>query len=463
MRSYPRAPRAVLAWRFALPVAMRPVLSLVALLALAACATADVSGPGSPASPAASLAPLPQAPVIYEVFVRSLTPEGTIRAATTRLDSIRALGVDVVWLMPIHPVGELNRKGRLGSPYAVRDYRGVDPALGTVDDVRAFVGAAHTRGLRVILDWVANHTAPDHPWVTSHPEWYTAGPGGERPVPPAGTDWIDVADLDFSAPGLARAMTDEMAFWVRDVGVDGFRCDIAASVPEAFWTPALAELKLIRPDLFVLAEAEEPWLGRAGFDASYGWATYGALKTVWQTGDPAPFVAAALAEQATPPTAAPMHFITNHDETSWDKAAVELWGGPAGMRAAMAAAYGLGGATLIYNGQEAAAPQRMNLFEDETVSYAGPSLRADLARWAEIRRAYPVLVSGRTEALDVAGAIAYTRTLGPSLAVVVVNPTAEARRVSLPVPLDGLTDAFGRGVAERRVSLEPYGFRVFVR
>ena len=452
---------------------MRLAASLLALLTLAACATApaEVAAPAAPATTRAGVPPglpsglgsLPAAPVIYEVFVRSLTPEGTIRSAATRLDSIRALGVDVVWLMPTTPVGVLNRKGRLGSPYAVRDYRGVDPLLGTVDDMRVFVEAAHARGLRVILDWVANHTAPDHAWVTAHPEWYTAGPGGERPVPPAGTDWIDVADLDYSAPGLARAMTDEMAFWVRDVGVDGFRCDVAGSVPEAFWTPALAELKRIRPDLFVLAEAEEPWLGRAGFDASYAWRAYGALKGVWQTGDPAPFLAAALAEQATPPTAAPMHFVTNHDETSWDKAAVELWGGPQGMRAAMAAAYGLGGATLIYNGQEAAAPQRLNLFEDETVSYAGPSLRADLARWAEIRRAHPVLVSGRTEPLDVAGAIAYTRALGESFAVVLVNPTAEVRRVSLPVPLDNLVDAFGRGVAERRVDLEPYGFRVFVR
>ncbi|HEX8385358.1 MAG TPA: alpha-amylase family glycosyl hydrolase, partial [Rubricoccaceae bacterium] len=282
---------------------------LSALAVLAACSAPSTGVSGDPAPlPASATAP----PVIYEVFVRSFTPEGTLRAATARLDSVRALGVDVVWLMPVYPVGELNRKGRLGSPYAVRDTRGVDPRLGTLDDLRAFVDAAHGRGMRVVLDWVANHTAPDHRWVSEHPEWYTAGPAGERPVPPVGTDWFDVADLDYAAPGLAEAMAAELAFWVREVGVDGFRCDVAGMVPETFWTPTLAGLRTLKPGLFVLAEGDDAWLGRAGFDASYSWATYHGLKTAWETGDAGPFLAAALAEQSAPPTAAPMHFITNH-------------------------------------------------------------------------------------------------------------------------------------------------------
>ena len=442
---------------------MRFVL-LALCLAASACATAPPAPSSSPSSPAAPLvtASRTTTPVIYEVFVRSFTPGGTLRAATARLDSVAALGVDVVWLMPVQPNGELNRKGRLGSPYAIRDYTAVDPRLGTVDDFRAFVDAAHARGLRVILDWVGNHTAPDHPWVSEHPEWYTAGPDGTRPVPPAGTDWVDTADLDFAAPGLARAMTDAMAFWVRETGLDGFRCDVAGQVPEGFWTPALAELRRIRPGLFVLAEGNDAWLGRTGFDASYSWDTYNALKAAWTSGDGAAFVASAIAEQDAPPTAAPMHFITNHDETSWDRAAVELWRGPDGMRAAMAAAYGLGGTALIYNGQEAAAPQRMNLFEDETADYSGPDLRPNIARWAALRAAHPALVRGRTAALAVPGVIAYSRTLGDSRAVVVVNPSAEARSVAMPATALGLTDAFGGGPATTRLALAPYGFRVFV-
>ena len=432
---------------------------LALCLAASAC-TSAVPAPPAAAPPSTRLA---AAPVIYEVFVRSFTREGTLRAATARLDSVAALGVDVVWLMPVQPNGELNRKGRLGSPYAVRDYTAVDPRLGTMDDFRGFVDAAHARGLRVILDWVANHTAPDHPWVAAHPEWYTAGPDGARPVPPAGTDWTDTGDLDYAAPGLAAAMTAEMAFWLRETGLDGFRCDVAGMVPETFWTPALAALRAVHPPLFVLAEGNDPWLGRAGFDASYSWDTYNALKAAWTSGDGAGFVAAALAEQAAPPTAAPMHFVTNHDETSWDRAAVELWRGPDGMRAAMAAVYGLGGAMLIYNGQEAAAPQRMNLFESETVDYSGPDLRPDIARWAALRRAHPALARGRTAALDVPGAVAYSRTLGDDRAAVVVNPSADARTVALPASLLGLTDALGHGPATRSVALAPYGVRVFVR
>ncbi|HEX8298758.1 MAG TPA: alpha-amylase family glycosyl hydrolase, partial [Rubricoccaceae bacterium] len=416
--------------------------ALAAVLGSSALAGCSVRPPAD-GTPAATAGP----PVVYEVFVRSFTPAGTLRAATARLDSVAALGVDVVWLMPIQPNGELNRKGRLGSPYAVRDYTAVDPRLGTMDDFRAFVDAAHARGLRVILDWVANHTAPDHAWVTEHPEWYTAGADGTRPVPPSGTDWIDTADLDYGASGLAEAMTAEMAFWLREADVDGFRCDVAGMVPEAFWATTLPALRTLKPGIFLLAEGEDAWLGRTGFDASYSWPTYNALKAAWTSGDGAGFVAAALAEQDAPPTAAPMHFITNHDETSWDRAAVDLWRGPDGMRAAMAAAYGLGGTLLIYNGQEAAAPQRMNLFEDETVDFGGPNLRPDIARWAALRAAHPVLVSGRTEPLGVDGAIAYTRTLGDARAVVVVNPSAETRRVVLPAAVDGLTDAFGSGPA----------------
>ena len=439
----------------------RPLLALC----LAATAWASACAPAPPAAvPAAppGATSLTAAPVIYEVFVRSFTPDGTLRAATARLDSVAALGVDVVWLMPIQPNGVLNRKGRLGSPYAIRDYTAVDERLGTMDDFRAFVDAAHARGMRVVLDWVANHTAPDHAWVSAHPEWYTAGADGARPVPPAGTDWIDTADLDYAAPELAAAMTAEMAFWLRETKLDGFRCDVAGMVPETFWTPALAALREINPELFVLAEGNDAWLGRAGFDASYSWDTYNALKAAWTSGDGAAFVAAALAEQAAPPTAAPMHFVTNHDETSWDRAAVELWRGPDGMRAAMAAVYGLGGSILIYNGQEAAAPQRMNLFEDETVDYSGPDLRPDIARWSSLRRAHPALVRGRTAALGVPGAIAYSRTLGAERAVVVVNPSAEARTVALPETVLGLTDAFGHGPATARLALAPYGFRVFV-
>ena len=441
-----------------MPLRLALVLSA---LALAACA-----GP----EPRRDAAVPPRAPAqtsIYEVFVRSATPEGTLPAAQGRLDSLQALGVEVVWLMPIHPVGEARRKGRLGSPYAVRDYRAVDPALGSLGDLRAFVDAAHARGMRVILDWVANHTAWDHAWVAEHPAWYTAGPGGARPVAPEGTDWTDVADLDYAAPGLAGAMTAEMLFWVREAGVDGFRFDVAGMVPSAFWAEALPALEAAGATLF-LAEWGAPAELDAPFDLFYGWGTYGALKEVWQSGEAQPFVDAVLAEEAAGGAARFMHFVTNHDETSWDAAAVELWGGAGGMRAAMSAMYGLPGATLVYNGQEAAAPQRLNLFEDETVRYDGPNLRPWIRRWAELREAHPALARGRVaSAMQPASpaVIAYVASDAAERALVLVNPTGIEQLWTLPPGLASFldqADRLGGPAAAGTVLLEPYGSRLFV-
>ena len=430
-------------------------LVLLVSVALSACASPSPSAPAAPDRDAD--------PAIYEMFVRSATPEGTLRAAQARLSELDALGIDVVWLMPIHPIGEVDRKGRLGSPYAVRDYRGVDPAIGTVDDVRAFVDAAHGLGMMVILDWVANHTAPDHAWVAEHPGWYTERDGA-RPVPPADTDWWDVADLDYSADGLADAMIADMAFWV-DLGVDGFRCDVAGLVPRAFWERAIGELRdrAAPRELFWLAEWGEDWTLDAGFDARYGWDSYGALKTVWQTGDAAPFLDAVGDERP----GGSMHFITNHDETSWDAAAVDLWRGPDGMRAAMAAMYALPGPTLVYNGQEAAAPERLNLFEDETVSYDGPDLRPAIERWLALRDAHAVLRDGavRSAVRDGSPVIAYTRAGDAERALVLANPTAEPQTWTLPPELAafvGAPDRLGGEAAAQTITLGAYGSRLFI-
>ncbi len=439
---------------------MRLLLTLAALVAVAGCAPRVPV----PAAHAPLATPLPASPVLYEAFVRSLTPEGTLAAATARLDSIRALGTDVVWLMPVHPVGERDRKGRLGSPYAVRDYRGVDPALGTVADVRALTARAHALGMRVILDWVANHTAADHPWVDAHPDWYTAAADGSRPTPPAGTDWTDVADLDYAAPALHDAMLGEMRFWVREAGVDGFRCDVAEMVPDAFWARAIPALRADGATFF-LAEGNTPALHAAGFDATYAWPVYTALKAVWAGADPSVLADAIAAEERDfPPGALRMHFATNHDETSWDAAAVDLWGGAAGLRAATVVAFTLPGAPLVYNGQEASAPQRLNLFEDETVDFSGPSLRGLIARLAALRRDVPALAHGRTRAVDVPGVIAYARESGGTRLLVLVNPSPEPRAAALPPgeALDGLADALGAGAATRTVGLDGHGVRVFV-
>ena len=212
---------------------------------------------------------------IYQLNVRQFSAEGTFRAAETQLPHIKALNVDIIWLMPIHPIGEKNRKGSLGSPYSVKDYYGVNPEFGTLDDLKHFIATAHHLGLKVILDWVPNHTAWDNPLAVQHPDWYQHDwKGNFRPT--AWFDWADIINLDYRSPGLRKYMTDVMKYWVRDVDVDGYRCDVAGFVPVDFWNNLRKELDAIKP-VFMLAEWESRDLHAQAFDMTYAWSWYEAL------------------------------------------------------------------------------------------------------------------------------------------------------------------------------------------
>ncbi|MGD8867747.1 MAG: alpha-amylase family glycosyl hydrolase, partial [Gemmatimonadales bacterium] len=206
---------------------------------------------------------------IYELNTRQFTPEGTFAAAMAHLPGLKQLGVDIIWLMPIHKIGQLNRKGSLGSPYSVKDYYSVNPEFGSFDDLKRFVNAAHELGMHVILDWVANHTAWDNVLVREHPEWYERDWKGDfRPTP--WWDWSDIIDLDYQQEGLRRYMTEAMKYWVREADVDGFRCDVAGFVPVDFWNNVRRELDAIKP-IFMLAEWESRDLHAEAFDATYAW------------------------------------------------------------------------------------------------------------------------------------------------------------------------------------------------
>jgi glycosidase len=189
--------------------------------------------------------------VIYQINTRQFTEEGTFRAAQEQLPRLAELGVDILWVMPIHPIGEQNRKGTLGSPYSVRDYYGVNPEFGTLEDLKAFVDEAHRLGMHVILDWVANHTAWDNALVTEHPDWYERDWNGAFMSTPY-WDWTDIIDLDYDSPGLRQYMTEAMVYWVREAGIDGFRADVAGYVPLDFWENVRRELEAIKP-VFMLA------------------------------------------------------------------------------------------------------------------------------------------------------------------------------------------------------------------
>ena len=305
--------------------------------------------------------------VIYQINTRQFTREGTFRAAMRELPRLKALGVDILWLMPIHPIGVQNRKGTLGSPYSIRDYYGVNPEFGSKEDFRAFVEAAHAQGMHVILDWVANHSAWDNPLVTQHPEWYDRDWAGNfRPTP--WWDWSDIIDFDFRQAGIRRYMADAMAYWVREFGVDGYRADVAAYVPLDFWEQVRADLDRIKP-VFMLAEAQMRDLHHRAFDASYGWGWYNAMADIAKgradTG--ALFGYYSENESAWPAGAQRMIYVENHDQNSWHGTQFETFG-PALTNTIVLSMVGEG-IPLIYNGVEAGNPRRLQFFERDPIEW----------------------------------------------------------------------------------------------
>ena len=335
--------------------------------------------------------------VLYEMNVRQLTPEGTLRAAAARLEFLRDLGVDAVWLMPIYPIGEKNRKGTLGSYYSIRDYCAVNPELGTMDDFDDFVAEAHRLGMKVLMDWVANHTSRDARWIAGKPaSWYERDASGEPAVPWDGTD---TAKLDYANRDVWEAQAAAMEFWIARHAVDGFRCDMAMLVPIGFWQYAAARLRRVKPDLFLLAEAEQRNLFDDGvFDACYGWEMHHLLNDVaqqrvrvtalrdWLRADRGRY----------PRSAMRLAFTSNHDENSWNGSEFARMGAARGIMAAFTFVVP-GGLPLIYTGQEVGYDHSFAFFDRDPIpaeSYRANAYTEFYRRLTELRHANPALAAG---------------------------------------------------------------------
>lgn len=282
---------------------------------------------------------------IYELNTRQFTPEGTFTAAEKHLPRLRDMGVEIIWLMPVYPIGVEERKGELGSYYAISDYKAINPEFGTLADFRHFVDAAHKLGFKVIIDWVANHTSRDAVWLDSL-SWYVLD---EQGIPTPQYDWTDVAKLNYANPNMRNAMIDAMLFWVRQHGVDGFRCDVAGEVPIEFWERAVDSLRVAKPDIFMLAEAEQPGLHAKVFDMTYAWRLHHILNNIAKGKDNADSLRSALAKEARrfPQDAMRMVFTSNHDENSWKGSEIERMGSAAPTFAVLT--YLLPGMPLVYN------------------------------------------------------------------------------------------------------------------
>jgi glycosidase len=434
------------------------ILSLLAaLLLLPGCTTTETPDAGIEVDASARASDV----ILYQIFVRDFTPEGTFQAMIPKLPELRDLGVNTLWLMPIHPIGELNRKGTLGSPYSIRDFYAVDPNMGTADDFRELVAAIHNHGMRIILDLVANHSAWDNAWAETNPDFYVRNERGEM-VPPV-DDWWDVADLDYDNPAVRAEMRRVMRFWVEEFGIDGYRCDVAEMVPLEFWREAIAELRTIKPVL-MLAEGAAPELYDAGFDITYAWDPYRSLIEVWNGADVGSYASLLMDEQLRYGNALRLRFTTNHDETAWDAPPVELFNGLAGARAASVATKLLPGIPLVYNGQEVGSGTVLRLFEKDDIDFTqNPEMRAfyrDLLAIAS----EPSFRRGSMDILEGGGSDVFLmqREYSGDRVVVAVNVRDRPSRANSGLSIqEVLFDSGDVSIEGSEMSLPPYGFIVF--
>lgn len=304
--------------------------------------------------------------VLYEMNLRQLTREGTLRAAEQRLEFLHAMGIDAVWLMPVYPIGKECRKGSLGSYYSISDYCAVNPEFGSMRDFDSFVMKAHSLGMKVLLDWVANHTSRDAVWMRERPaDWYERNEDGTAKVP---WDWTDTAKLNYANRDVWRGQIEAMRFWVERHGVDGFRCDMAMLVPIEFWQEVSAVLHAVKPDIFLLAEAEELNLFDRAFDASYTWEIHHMMcdmakgaRRVWDLRN------TLYADRAKYPSSAiRLTFTSNHDENSWKGSEFSRFGAAVGVMTALTFLWE-GSMPLIYTGQEIGYDHSFSFFDRDPI------------------------------------------------------------------------------------------------
>lgn len=304
---------------------------------------------------------------IYEVNIRQYTPEGTFKAFKKHLPRLKKMGVDIIWLMPIHPIGELHRKGSLGSYYSVKDFKGINPDFGSLADFKNLVNKIHSMGMYVIIDWVGNHSAWDNPLAQQHPDWYTQTREGKfQPTP--WYDWDDVIDFDYNNPDLRIYMTDALKYWVSQTNIDGYRCDVAGFIPVDFWENARAELDEIKP-VFMLAEWESRDLYKKSFDMTYSWTLWDKLKqaTMEKKGAPALLEYMAHDVNSFPFDSYRMTFTDNHDKNSWEGNQFSNFGD--GLEAAMVLCSTINGMPLVYSGQEAGLNRSLAFFEKDPIEW----------------------------------------------------------------------------------------------
>lgn len=407
---------------------------VAATLALSGCAPSELDVPNSVKVSAPEWM---SNATVYEVNLRQYTEEGTFAAFSTHLDRLKTLGVKVLWFMPLQPISKENRKGTLGSPYSVANYTAVNSEFGTAEDFKALVEKAHAMGFKIVIDWVANHTGWDNPWIKDHPDWYTKDINGKL-TEPIGTDWTDVADLNYDNKDLRVAMIDAMKYWVKTFDIDGFRMDAAHMVPNDFWNQVAYNLTKLKP-LWLLAEATPQSVNIGGnFSSSYNWD----LKDVFNDFKLETATTYKMTKQFAkirmkfPDGNFPMNFITNHDENSWNGTEFDRLGGVPQVKAASVIYFTLPGAPLIYSGQEVGNTKMLEFFEKDKINWPITSpLTAFYQSLIKLKTDNPALAVGKNPGsfTRVTGTsdeiILYARNQGDSTVLVAVNMSGHTAKV----------------------------------
>lgn len=373
--------------------------------------------------------------VMYEVNLETFTPVG-FAGVDAYLDSIKSLGTNVIWLMPTYPVGVLKA---IGSPYAVKDYEGVNASFGSLADMRKLVADAHNKGMAVIMDWVADHTAWDNSWI-SNKTWYKQDGSGNIISPPG---FNDVAALNYNNTDMRTAMIRAMKYWIFTANVDGYRCDDADGVPSDFWAQALDTLSNIKTHkLIYLAEGALTAEITAGFQLSYGFDYYTQLsKTFKGTAAPSAVFTSNDLTEVLPIPGLKLRFSTNHDDASTDGSTIFVYKSKQGAEAAFSIAATMGGVPMIYSSQEVAYPNPINFFTDVAVDYtANPDVRAAYKQIIAFRTAHAAVKTGSiVKEYSDASSIAFEKTSGTDDIIVMANTTGTAATINLPATWQNTT------------------------
>jgi alpha-amylase len=406
---------------------------------------------------------------IYEVNVRQYSPEGTFKAFEASLPRLKEMGVEILWFMPITPISQVDRKGVLGSYYAVADYTAVNPEFGTMDDWKQLVNKAHELGFKVITDWVANHTGADNRWLQSNPDFFVKDKDGKFAF---AFDWSDTRDLNYWNPLLHDSMINAMKFWITETKIDGFRCDVAPEVPRSFWQHCITELKKVKSDIFMLAEGDVAWVHDAGFHASYGWDGFAKMKKVAAGEASARILDTVLRhlDESYPPNYIKMNFTSNHDENSWNKADYATMPGEVHAPFAVLSQTWKNTLPLIYSGQEEPVLDSISFFYKNPIKF-GKFQRAPFYKTLLTLRknnpalavdaAYNKLQSDNDDAV-----YAYTREKAGKKVLVVLNLSNKPQTATLTGEIAGEAQNVFAGKQETITNnhsfvLAPWGYIVY--